>query len=148
MFLILKFLWFFVIFLQQLLPLHYFFWPLEEDQVYFGEINSYDASNKIPSLLCLFYFFSMLFLWTRSRDGTEVYGPVSRFSDGLLQNELRVTVAPADRAAEYKCRGLNLRLDAVVERSLRLDITGQSGALIFHSRVFPIIFFSLIEFVS
>ncbi|OQV25717.1 hypothetical protein BV898_00647 [Hypsibius exemplaris] len=59
-----------------------------------------------------------------SRDGVEVYGAVSRFSDGLLQNELRVPVSvPADRTAEYKCRGLNLRMDPVVEKSLRVEVS-------------------------
>ncbi|GAU88582.1 hypothetical protein RvY_01258-2 [Ramazzottius varieornatus] len=61
-----------------------------------------------------------------SRDGIEYYGTVSRFSDGLLQNELKLTISPADKSSEYKCRGLNLRYDPVVEKSVRLEIRDQA----------------------
>lgn len=68
----------------------------------------------------------ILILYCRSRDGIEFFGSVSRFSDGLLQNELKLMLSPADRYAEYKCRGLNLRFDPVVEKTVHLDIAGES----------------------
>ncbi|XP_055338893.1 B-cell receptor CD22-like isoform X2 [Paramacrobiotus metropolitanus] len=72
-----------------------------------------------------------------SRDGAEFFGSVSRFSDGLLQNELRITLNPADRFLEYKCRGLNLRFDPVVEKTVHLDIPEPTTVLPISASILP-----------
>ena len=43
----------------------------------------------------------------------------------MLQNELKLTISPADKSSEYKCRGLNLRYDPIVEKNVRLEIAGE-----------------------